>query len=142
VPLDQAARRGGADRHPCGGRGAPLACSLDTATRAPRPRLDLRILSSRARLSAYARPLPTWTSPARPPRDPPPSARGRDPRVRVDALRRGRTGRPRSRELGMNSGEGSTELPKSGAPTPPARERGLDELDGRIGEGWGGLSPN
>ena len=34
---------------------------------------------------------------------------------------------------------GSTEPPRSGAPAPPARER---ELDGRVGEGWGGLSPN
>lgn len=36
-------------------------------------------------------------------------------------------------------GVGSTEPPKSEAPAPPARER---DVDGCIGEGWGGLSPN
>src|SRR5262249_61256519 len=116
VPPDSGTRGGGAGGLLAPRRGPVAARDDDPASGAPCSRVDLRFFEARTRLSAHHRPFPQRPATARPPRLPPPPARRGRARLRAHAVRRSAA---------------------RGAPavTP-------EELDGRVGEGWGGTSPN
>ncbi len=88
--------------------------------------LDLWLGAAGARLRQDPRRVPLWAPAARPARLAPAPARAGGRRLRAHELGRGVARRPRPHD-------GSDRRRSS---------MNLEELDGRIGEGWGGLSPN
>src|SRR5439155_1267325 len=83
---------------------------------AARARIDLRLVAAGARFPADPRSLPARPPGARQADLAPAAARRDRPRLRPAPLRRV-------------------------APRRPGARMNVDELDGRIGEGWGGLAP-